>query len=165
MSLAALGCNPEDTGASLDDVGGHQPGTLAFSPDGGLYCLIQASEACAQYDTCFIHGNWQVGPYDNATSDEGNRPLKLCIPQVELANAAYGWGLVFGNGFAIADADIDVSMGTDLYGTGDEGKLTATPAATGHISGMQVRQSTDVDESDNPNFEVAVQWPMADLIS
>ena len=161
MSLAALGCNPEDTGSSLDDVGGLQPGTLAFSPDGGLYVVVQASEAVAAYDTCLMEGNWRVRPFDN--TDDANLATALCIPQVALANGAYGWGLVFGNGSARADDDI--AAGAILYATADEGKLDDKAGATIlHITGLHNRQGM-VDESDDPIFQVAVQWPHIDLIA
>ena len=159
MSLAALGCNPEDNGSSLDDVGGHQPGTLAFSPDGGLYVCIQASEACAQYDTCAIVGNWRVKPYDS--TDDANDYAALCIPQVALANAAYGWGLVFGNGKGRADMDIAAGA-TTVTVTADEGKLDDAYTVVNKSTGIQKRQSAMVDESDDPTFDVAVMWPHID---
>ena len=163
MSLAAFGCNPEDTGASLDDVGGHQPGTLAYSPDGGIYVLIQAGEAIAQCDTCLIAGNWQVRPAD-LTDDDISQAV--CIPQVALANAHYGWGLVYGNGRARADDDI-AATATQLYLTADEGKLDDAEAANTdqQLNGVHKRQSAAVDESDDPLFDVAVQWPHIDQIN
>ena len=160
MSLAAFGCNPEDTGASLDDVGGHQPGTLAYSSDGGIYCLVRASEAVAAHDTCLVEGAWRVRPLD--LSDDTGLPSAICIPQVALANGAYGWGLMFGNGMARADDDIAASA-TNLYPTDDEGKVDDAAAAI-HITGLHLGDPTMVDESEDPIFPVAVQWPHIDLI-
>ena len=45
MSLAALGCNPEAKGASLADIGGAALGTLAYSPDGGMYIAVRSDGA------------------------------------------------------------------------------------------------------------------------
>ena len=162
MSLAALGCNPEDTGASLDDVGGHQPGTLAFSPDGGLYCLFQAGEAIAQYDTCLVYGAWRVRPLDVA--DDHSASTMLCIPQVEVANAHYAWGLVFGNGTASASADMAASV-TQLFPSTDEGRLAGTINGTDdlHACGLQ-KTAGAVDASADRAFSVAVMWPHLDLI-
>ena len=86
MSLAAFGCNPEDTGASLDDVGGHQPGTLAYSRRTGESTVSSRPGGdCSQYDTCLIVGNWRVRPLDSTARRQ--RLCGLCIPQVALANA------------------------------------------------------------------------------
>ena len=56
MSLAALGCNPEHKGASLEDIGGASLGQLGFSPDGGMYIAIRAGGAISRYEACFIGG-------------------------------------------------------------------------------------------------------------
>ena len=164
MSLAAFGCNPEDTGASLDDVGGHQPGTLAYSPDGGIYVVVQASEAVAAHDTCLIQGNWRVRPLD--TADDKDLAVQVCIPQVALANGAYGWGLVFGNGRARASADIAANVTGPLYPTPDEGKLLGTVDGTNalHLTGVYKTEATLTDESEDPIFAVAVTWPHIDLV-
>ena len=169
MSLAAFGCNPEDTGASLDDVGGHQPGTLAYSPDGGIYVVVQASEAVAAYDTCLIEGIWRVRPLDS--QDDDDLALQVCIPQVALANGAYGWGLVFGNGKARASADMAAGVSGPLYPTRDEGKLAgATSTDDLHLTGVYKTEvdadgaPAGVDESDDPIFAVAVTWPHIDLV-
>ena len=163
MSLAALGCNPDVTGASLADMGGHAAGTLAFSPDGGLYILVQASESGIDaYDCCIITGNWQIRPLD--ATDDANLSCSICFPQVAPSDDEYVWGLVYGNGFGTADADIDVSAGTNLYATNDEGNLTGT-AGNIHIAGAQVSQSTDVDVSVNETMAISVQWPAVDLIA
>ena len=164
MSLAALGCNPDDKGTA-DEVGGHQPGTIAFSPDGGMYVLIQASEAIAQYDTCHIHGAWQISPMDAA--NDNHLSNELCIVQADggLANGDFGWGLVYGNGTALAAADIDVSTSRNCYAHNNEGEIT-TVADDLHIGGMQYTGSVDVDVSaDGKEIPVAVQWPRIDLIA
>ena len=94
MSLAALGCNPEDHGANLSDIGGHALGTLAFSPAGGIYVAIRANGAITANVACALSPSFDV-----ATVNTGDpQGTSYCVPQVGLADNDYGWALIAGRG-------------------------------------------------------------------
>lgn len=101
MSLAALGCNPQHKGTSLADIGNVRLGTLAYSPDGGLYMAVRARGAVTAYTACTIRSNLDVAHCDSGDDDVG---WSYCIPQVALADDEYGWGLVFGHGLVRVSA-------------------------------------------------------------
>ena len=126
MSLVDLGCNPnhkwtiDSAGTVEGDVRGAQPvGTLARSPDGGLYVAIRAGEVIAQYAACLIDGGWSIREFDAADDDDDN--ASVCLPQIALASGEYGWGLVWGNGRGVAAAAI--TTGAPLYPSNTEGRV------------------------------------------
>ncbi len=157
MSLAALGCNPNQSGPSLEDIGGVTLGTLAFSPDGGLYVAVQAGQVISPYACAAISGDWELRAMD--LSDDANLSMAICFPQVRIENDAYGWGLVFGNGFGIAAAAI--AAGAILYPHNTEGRISSTAAAL-HLNGVHARAAQG---SAGSPVSIAVQWPSVDLIA
>ena len=163
MSLIALGCDPgaKWTVDSDGKIAGDDPtvavaaGTLAYSPNGGLYVCIQADGAVGQYQACQIYGNWQAAAI---TTTNGTEAVKICIPQVALANNEYGWGLVWGNGQLEVGANC--AANAQLYTTGNGGRLDDGATAI-HISGAQL---TAARGGGNGPALVAVQWPAVDLV-
>lgn len=120
MSLAALGCNPEHkwtvtgTGANQKFAGSNptsaaEPGTLAYSPDGGLYMCVRAKGAVVQYAACVLEDAWEAVEITN-TSDNG---AIVVVPQVALADDEYGWGLIHGSGqvLVLANALANATLG------------------------------------------------------
>ena len=137
MSLAALGCNPEHTWTvSNGVVGGSNPtsaadlGTLAYSPDGGLYVCVQATEAIRANALCSLQAGNTIAVGD-VSDDPGTA---YCIPQAAIASGARGWGLVSGNGLvgATATAVTASSIGTI---SGTAGRVV-TGSTTDTIAGM-----------------------------
>ena len=97
MSLAALGCDPEQTWTEADgtDGPGIGLGTIGYSPVGGMYLCVQAKAAISQYAACILQDTFRANPVTTTNGDMGGT---ICIPQVALANHSYGWGLVAGKG-------------------------------------------------------------------
>ena len=98
--LAAAGCNPHRTETSLDDMGGFALGALAYSPDNGMYILVEADAAITQYDLCQIEGDFGV----NRATTGDVAGSSYCVPQAAIANGSYGWGLIVGSGRVRASA-------------------------------------------------------------
>ena len=129
MSLAALGCDPTATGDSLSDIGDVALGTLGYSPAGGLYIAVQADGAIAAAEICTLEPNFEIDQGDENTVVGAT----LCIPQVAIADDAYGWALIFGSGKVQAtNAAITASIYARL---GDAGEVS-TGDGTDSIAGM-----------------------------
>ena len=105
--FAAMGCNPQQKSDSLDDIGGARLGTLAYSPDGGMYMAIRAGAAITQYDLCQIEGNFDINRGLAADSVGSS----YCVPQIALSDDDYGWGLVFGTGLVRGTAAVTAAAG------------------------------------------------------
>ena len=132
MSLAALGCNPEASGPSIDDIGGAALGQLGFSASGGMYVAIRAGAAISKYEACFIGAGMDAIPNAQISSRRG---VPVCVPQVALANNEYGWALVYGIGRVRTDGSVAAADGFGLSGTNDE-ELDTASAGAETIAGM-----------------------------
>lgn len=149
--FAALGCNPEDTGASLDDIGAASLGTLAYSPK-GIYIALQADGAITQGQLTLIQGNWQ-GKVEVVSVDGA----PVCFPQVAVTDDHYFWGLVLGSGTGLAGEAI--TAGARLYAGSTAGDLVDT-AGTRHLTGV----SATAAAANNAQVPIAVVWPHVDLV-
>ena len=156
MSLAALGCNPNQSEADLADMGGLALGTLAFSPDGGIYTLIKADGAISAGAVCLIKGDWEA---DEITTALGAETHTLCVPQVAIANNAYGWGLVWGNGMVEAAASCGASA--HLSTTDTAGRLDDADTA-GRVNGIQLKTARPASAGLAPAY---VAWPKIDILA
>ena len=162
MSLAALGCNPSQTGDSLADVGGHNPGTLAYSPDGGLYMLVKAQGAITAGALCKIvrsSGETEIEAQELNTAG-ATHGFSLCIPQVAIADNAYGWALVFGHGTVEAGA-VAVSA-EELSTTTTLGRVDDTDS-NGRIGGLMPLNRAAVTAGNQ--LAIFATWPHLDLVA
>ena len=147
MTLAALGCNPEATGASLDDLGGASLGTLGYSSDGGIYMCIRAKGDVAQYAGCVLQDSFQA---NQVTTTYGDIGATICIPQVAIADDDYGWGLVAGKG----------RVHTDGTGTANESMGTSATAGQIHGTTSNVIGGMHLTKADGSNDgECIVMFP------
>ena len=157
MALAAMGCNPSDHGSSLEDIGGASLGTLAFSPDGGLYVAIRAQGAVIEGGVCAIKGDWDVDPITTTTNTAAAGVESLCVVQEALADNDYGWGLVFGNG--VVNVAASCAANTALHATTTAGRVDDA-ASVGHIGGIQLSEARAASAGTAP---ASVQWPRAQV--
>ena len=141
MSLAALGCNPEASGHSIDDLGGAALGQLGFSPAGGMYVAIRAGAAISQYEACFIGANMDAIPNAQIVNRRG---VPVCVPQVALENNEYGWALVYGIGRVRTDGGVAAASGFGLSSTNEE--LDSASAAAETIAGMVALKADDAND-------------------
>ena len=160
MSLLAMGCDPEQKWENADgsDGPGARLGALAYSPSSGMYVCVQAAEHIAQYAVCLITGDFQLRELD--ATDDVNIPDQCCFPQVGLSNNDYGWGLVWGHGFGIANGT-SIATGDLLYPHATEGRLSDTAVAL-HLHGVYATTTQGTTASP---VGIAVRWPAIDLIA
>ena len=71
MSLAALGCNPEETRTEAE----HGLGTLGYSNDGGIYRYVKAQGAIERWGACVIRGLWEAAPLTTSNENAGLHDL------------------------------------------------------------------------------------------
>ena len=116
-ALAALGCDPTATGDDIDVLGGASLGTIGYSNDGGLYMAIKAQGAISQYELCFIAAGFEAIPKGTNATAYG-RPC--CIPQLDISDDEYGWGLVAGAGRVRTDGGVANNNGFQLDTTNEE---------------------------------------------
>ena len=157
MSLAPFGCNPTDHGSSLDDIGGFSLGSLAYSPDGGIYVAIRAQGAVPEGGVCAIKGDWDADPITTTTNTAAAGIESLCVVQEALADNDYGWGLVFGNGNILVAASC--AANTALHATTTAGRVDDA-ASVGHIGGIQLTTARSASVGVAPG---SVQWPRAQV--
>ena len=151
MSLAALGANPEHTWTvSNNVVGGSNPnsaarlGTLAYSPDGGLYVCVQATEAIDAYRLCLMSPGNMIALGDQGDGVGGS----YCIPQGDIPNGARGWALIAGNGLVGAtNAAVAASNAGTVSGTGGR---VVTGSATDRILGLMYAADSGTAVRDIP---------------
>ena len=152
--LAALGCNPSHTWTFADGkAGGDNPasamplGTLAYSPDGGLYRCVEAAAAITQYATCGIKGAWKA-EVSTASLAVGAR---CGVAQAAIANGARGWLLVDGDGqvSVAASTAAETSLGAIAAGALDD-------QTTDLIAGIQLTAARGTGAGPAP---CTVQWP------
>ena len=149
MSLAALGCDPEQTWTEADgtDGPGIGLGTIGYSPDGGMYLCVQAKAAISQYDACVLQDTFRANPLTTTNGDIG---ATVCFPQVAMANHSYGWGLVAGKG----------RVNTDGTGAANESMGTSGTAGQIHGSTSNVLGGMHLTKADGAsNGECIVMFP------
>ena len=98
MSLAALGCNPEDrhgSGSDGADGPGASPGDLRYSGS-EIYLCVEADAALRAVQRLFPQG--RVSRLARGPTRWRMAACPVCVPQTAIANGHYGWGLVFGQG-------------------------------------------------------------------
>ena len=167
--FAAFGCNPEHhwtvdlTNPAQPKIAGDNPtsaappGTLAYSPAGGLYVCFQANGAIASAGACVqLGGNWQGSP---VTTNSATRSRSLCFAQAAFADDEYGWGLVFGQGLVLVNAQ--AAAGAQLYTTGSDGRLDDAATAI-HIGGVELTAARGGGVGTAMGM---VTWPRVDLIA
>lgn len=80
-------------------------GTVASSNDGNYYQYVKAGEAITQYATCLIDENYNIVMATTTTSaPDAGQGKAVCVPQIALTNAYYGWVLVKGTGSVLGAA-------------------------------------------------------------
>ncbi len=153
MSLAALGCNPTLTGPSLEDIGGVTLGTIAYSPDSGIYIAVRANQAITRYDLCsIIRSNFDIDQASGALE----AGITLCIPQVAMANDEYGWALVFGRGLVRASAAAIVAADSGSASISGTAGQVADASDTDAVGGLLL----DVDAGNTVrNVGCFAMWP------
>ena len=119
--LAAAGCNPTETWTKTDGTEGPgmAPGALGYSPDGAMFLCVKAKAAIAQYDLCRLEDGFEANKVTN-TDPAG---VILCIPQVAIADNAYGWALVAGAGRVKSGGSVGANAGLKV---GADGQVIAT---------------------------------------
>lgn len=83
----------------------HKVGQVASFNDGNEYIYVKAGEAITQYAVCLIDESYNIVMATDTLSAPGAGQGKLvCIPQIALTNAYYGWALICGTGKALGAA-------------------------------------------------------------
>ena len=128
MGFGFLGCNPEQTWDSAADA----PAVGTVAPVGDKeFVLVKAGAAITQYDCCIIRRTGEAMPATTTLADDS---YPLCVPQVEIADDDYGWGLIKGAGKVNTDGA--VANNSNLSTTAETGEVDDVDSA-GRISGMQ----------------------------
>ena len=89
MSLAALGCNPMDT----RDTPLAALGTIAYSPNYGLFVYVQAASAIVANTLLSIEAGFQAIARDSADIIHGT---SMGASHTAFADEDYGWLQIFG---------------------------------------------------------------------
>lgn len=129
MSFGFLGCNPEQTWANRHDA--PEVGTT-----GGVgeaeYVVVRADGAIDAGEACIIHKTGEAQPVTTTIADDS---YPLCIPQVDIGDNEYGWGLVKGAGQLQVGASC--AANTSLATTATAGQLDDADTA-GRVGGLQL---------------------------
>ena len=121
--FAATGCNPTETWTKTDGTEGPgvSVGTLAYSPDGGMYLCIRADGAIAVGEACYVKNSSFEIDEVAAAGSQFETGETICFPQVAMADEDYGWALVFGEGeFHVA---ANCAANVALYSSGTAGRM------------------------------------------
>lgn len=154
MSLAAMGCNPDDRWTISNNViAGDNPdhaaalGTLAFSPAGQMCVCVQADGAVGANKLAAIEAGWQADQV--AGTQNGAR---LGAATAAFADNEYGWLVVWGNATLTAGGAIaaGASLKLDTSETGDVVSQT-----DGHATGMHA----NVAIADNATGSCQLMFP------
>lgn len=111
--FAALGCNPEDKGTSLSDLGGAALGTVAYSPDGTMYIAIRAAGSLSANQACHMEGNFDIDQAEGGS----NVGLPIVFPQQAFADNEYGWAAIAGECNALTDGGVSAGHNLAISGT------------------------------------------------
>ena len=80
-------------------------GTIGFSNDGKYYRYVKAGEAITQYAASLIDSSFNIVMATTTTSaPDAGQGKAVCVPQIALTNAYYGWALVDGVGVVLGAA-------------------------------------------------------------
>ncbi len=137
MTLAALGCNPEETLAKdkWEDKGLPPLGTLAYSPGKGMFIACQADGAIAAGDLVQIEAGYQI---DQMTTSSA-AGVQGGVAPVAMVDDAYGWVQVFGDAMVRATA---AAVTASNYGTVGGNGQVVTGSTTDTISGITYEADT-----------------------
>ena len=134
--FAATGCNPNETWTKTDGTEGPgvSVGTLAYSPDGGMYVCIKADGAIGAGEACYVkNSSWEIDEVASGGS-QFETGQTICFPQVALADNEYGWGLVYGEGeFHVAAS---CAANVALYSSGTAGRMDDASANQHQLPGV-----------------------------
>ena len=135
----------------------HGLGLLPIRRAKAFSFVSRLARAILQYALCLIKGDFQVEALDGAV--DINTSFSCCFPQRHLANNDYGWGLVWGHGFAIAQGTT-IAAGDLLYPHATEGRVSDVALAL-HLHGCY---ATTTQGTTGQPVGIAVTWPAIDLI-
>jgi hypothetical protein len=101
-------------------------GNIGFSNDGNYYIYVKAGEAITQYAASLIDENFNIVMATTTTSaPDAGQGKAVCVPQIALTNAYYGWALIKGTGSVLGAASC-VKF-TELNTTATAGTLDDGP--------------------------------------
>ena len=150
--FAALGCNPNArwtvdlTNPAQPKIEGDNPGsatalgTLAYSPDGGMFLCVQADGAIAEGDLCQIENGFQI---DQATTASPLGSI-IGVATAVFANNEYGWLQVFGK------SRVQVNSGSNHAASirvsiGDDGEIANASTDVDTVAGITTSASSGSD--------------------
>ncbi len=97
-------------------------GEFGTDGSGNEYVYVKAGEAITQYAACLIDTNYNIVMADTGTSaPDAGQGKGVCVPQVAITNAYYGWALIKGRGSVLGAASC--AKFTELNTTATDGTL------------------------------------------
>ena len=141
MSIAFLGCNPEQRWADSDKQYAPKLGTIGASDDGGLFMAVHADGTIAVNRICRVINNYEAAAADQANRAIGNA---LGVATSAFADNEYGWIQVYGIATGLAGA----AIGADVDRIGLHGTANGDLIGAANCYGIMNVGTTAVADND-----------------